>query len=466
MWAFAPGSCLEKAYHRLWARHLRNQARQLIESFYEQISRQENKHNIKYWGEKHPHLSNCLPFVSELYPEATYVYAVRDPRDVACSIAEMNRVPVRQAIDDWQCFANAYENFTQSLPPENVKVVKYEHLVGDYESVLSELLNALGLCMDDASRRYLDRNKSRDSHRPGSLRTFDYSTKSVGRWSRDMSREDHDYVLLKYGGILEKYGYSHERNPTSDRTDYLEFECNICGFRNKVDRAVLDRERRSCGGCHSSVRTRSIIHLLSMEMYGESLKIDDFPESRNITGISLSDWPGYVRRLEREFSYANTFYHKKPQFDICNPEGYGPVDFLISSEVFEHVAPPVSRAFIGTHKTLKEGGVLILTTPFMNRRETTVEHFPELFEYEIVERAPEGYELVNTTTDGRRQVFRNLRFHGGVGQMLEMRVFSRTDPLSHLRLAGFSKVDVRDEDYPKFGIVWQSPWSTPIVARK
>jgi len=460
------GILFGKAYHRLWAGHLRQQARPLLESFYEQIARQENKHDIKYWGEKHPHLSNCLRFLSELYPEATYVYAVRDPRDVACSIAEMNSVPVRKAIDNWRRFADAYEKFIQSLPSDSVKVVKYEHLVADYESVLRGLLDALGLQMDDACLRFLDRNKNKDSHRPGALRTVDFSAKSVSRWSRDMSREDHEYVLPKCSGFLEKYGYSHERTPALDRADLVEFECNICGSRNKVDRAVLDRERRSCAKCHSSVRTRSIIHLLSMELYGESLKIDDFPESRSISGISLSDWPGYVRKLEKKFSYVNTFYHKMPRLDICNPEGYGPADFLISSEVFEHVAPPVSRAFAGAYETLKEGGVLILTTPFMNKRETTIEHFPELFEYEIVERAPQHYELVNTTSDGRRQVFRDLKFHGGVGQMLEMRVFSRNDLLSHLRSAGFSKVDVRDEDFPRFGIVWQHPWSTPIVARK
>ena len=460
------GILFGKAYHRLWADHLRKQARPLIESFYEQIAGQENKHHIRYWGEKHPHLSNCLPFVSELYPEATYVHAVRDPRDVACSIAEMNGIPVRRAVDNWQRFANAYETFIQSLPPGKVKVVKYEHLVADYESVLSGLLDALGLRMDDTCLEYLDRNKNKDSHRPGALRTVDYSTKSVGRSSRDMSREDHEYVLSKCGPYLEKYGYARERSPVLDSTDRIEFECNVCGFRNRVDRVVLDRERRSCGKCHSSVRTRSIIHLLSMELYGESLRIDDFPQSRNITGISLSDWPGYVRKLEEKFSYVNTFYHKSPRFDICNPEGYGPVDFLISSEVFEHVAPPVSRAFTGAYKTLKEGGVLILTAPFMNKREMTIEHFPELFDYEIVERAPEHYELVNTTADGRRQVFRDLRFHGGVGQMLEMRVFARNDLLGHLRSAGFSTADVRDADYPRFGIVWRYPWSTPIVARK
>ena len=460
------GILFGKTYHRLWASHLRNHAKQLIETFYEDISKKENKTTIRYWGEKHPHLSVCLPFVSELYPEATYVYAVRDPRDVACSIAEMNGVPVRKAVDSWQRFADTYENFVQSLPTENIKVVKYEHLVSDYASVLSDLLNALGLSMDDASRRYLDRNKNKDSHRPSMLRTFDFSKKSVGRWSRDISREDHDYVRSKCSNFLGKYGYHQEADQSSTQADIVEFECNICGFQNKIDRTHLDRERKSCEQCHSSVRARSIINLLSIEIFGRSLRIDEFPDSKHIAGMSLSDWPEYAKRLAKKFSYVNTFLHKKPKFDVCNPKGYDPVDFLISSEVFEHVAPPVFAAFTGAYRTLKDDGVLILTTPFMNKIESTIEHFPELFDYKLVKGASGDYELVNTTADGRRQVFRDLKFHGGVGQMLEMRIFSRNDLLDHLRSAGFTKVDVRDEDCPKYGIVWRYPWSTPIMARK
>ena len=169
--------------------------------------------------------------------------------------------------------------------------------------------------------------------------------------------------------------------------------------------------------------------------------------------------------MARVFSYANTFYHKEPRLDICNPQGHDPVDFLIASEVFEHVAPPVSKAFAGAYETLKRDGALIVTAPFINKG-ATIEHFPELFDYEIVRGKEGGRELVNTTVDGRRQVFRDIKFHGGVGQMLEMRVFSRKDLLDHLHSAGFSKVEVRDEDYPKYGIVWQHSWSTPIVARK
>jgi hypothetical protein len=47
-----------------------------------------------------------------------------------------------------------------------------------------------------------------------------------------------------------------------------------------------------------------------------------------------------------------------------------------------------------------------------------------------------------------------------------MRIFSRNDILVHLRSAGFTRVDIRDEDCPERGILWLHPWSTPVVARR
>ncbi len=97
-------------------------------------------------------------------------------------------------------------------------------------------------------------------------------------------------------------------------------------------------------------------------------------------------------------------------------------DFIISSDVFEHVVPPVSRAFENVWKMLKPGGVFVLTVPYGAQRET-VEHFPELNEFSIVERDG-SFVLRNKTRTGVLQEFNDLVFHGGPRTTLEMRVFS------------------------------------------
>ena len=198
-----------RAYRDLWAGNLRQQSKRLIESYYERIAAHESRGSIKYWGEKHPHLHTCLHYVSELYPDAIYIYAVRDPRDVACSIAQMNGIAVDRAVENCLRFIDSYESFVASLAPGRVKVVRYEDLVADYESVLSDTLRALGLDLDEASREYLRLHANRDAHKPGHnlFQDVDFSKTSVERWTRDMSTDEQSNARTKLSGFLNRHGY-------------------------------------------------------------------------------------------------------------------------------------------------------------------------------------------------------------------------------------------------------------------
>ena len=86
---------------------------------------------------------------------------------------------------------------------------------------------------------------------------------------------------------------------------------------------------------------------------------------------------------------------------------------------------------------------MIFTVPFTLEAET-IEHFPELHDYRLLE-TPEGRRLENRTTDGRRQVYHKLVFHGGPGSTLEMRVFSRASLEREFAQAGFSRMRIADE---------------------
>src|SRR4029077_11767976 len=75
----------------------------------------------------------------------------------------------------------------------------------------------------------------------------------------------------------------------------------------------------------------------------------------------MTDWKAYADRLAEKFSYRNTYYYQQPRLDISAvevPAHFLSNDFVISSEVFEHVVPPVSRAFENVSKMLKPGGLL------------------------------------------------------------------------------------------------------------
>ena len=114
------------------------------------------------------------------------------------------------------------------------------------------------------------------------------------------------------------------------------------------------------------MRWRSIVHALSLELFGRSLAITDFPVRFDIAGVGLTDWEGYAVPLARRLDYHNTYYHQEPKLDItCPPPEYeGSLDFVISSDVFEHVPPPVALGFAGLRKLLKPGGVAIFSVPY------------------------------------------------------------------------------------------------------
>jgi hypothetical protein len=113
---------------------------------------------------------------------------------------------------------------------------------------------------------------------------------------------------------------------------------------------------------------------------------------------------------------------------------------------------------------LKPYGVLCITVPSVIADQTD-EHYPDLHQYSVIELAGE-HVLINRKKDRTLEVHQKLVFHGGIGTTLEMRLFAQADLVRKLRGAGFSDVVLQMEPVERFGIVFDGPWSRPLVARK
>ena len=240
-----------------------------------------------------------------------------------------------------------------------------------------------------------------------------------------------------------------------DTPQVIEYRCNICGRHNRLDQRQFHRELAGCQRCGALARFRGIIYVLA-KFLGESeaTNLLEWPRRKNISGIGMSDWFKYARLLRKKFSYENTFFDRRPQFDILNltETHKGKYDFVICSDVFEHILTPVQQGFDNLFQLLKPGGCLIFSVPY-TRGSQTVEHFPDLYEYEIINFRGNKI-LVNRDREGKLQVYENLVFHGGKGATLEMRVFCESDVLNRLYQSGFENIHIHDQPQLSIGYYW------------
>lgn len=206
--------------------------------------------------------------------------------------------------------------------------------------------------------------------------------------------------------------------------------------------------------------------MLSQELFGSPLLLTEFPRVKSLRGLGTSDSESYANRLADRFDYRNTFLHREPRFDIVHPSSdeFGRYDFLLSSEVLEHVLSPVETALQNACRMLKPSGVFVFTVPY-SLEATTSEHFAGLHDFGFAQLSDRTL-LVNRTSQGEVRVFDDLIFHCGGGSTLEMREFSEAGLRSLLATAGFTEVRIDGEDHPESGIVRRYSWSLPIAARK
>jgi SAM-dependent methyltransferase len=245
------------------------------------------------------------------------------------------------------------------------------------------------------------------------------------------------------------------------------FQCNITGQYFDLEKNDTDREGGLRFGYNK--RFRAICYWLTKMQYGECKILQNLEVNKNIKGIGMSD-ASWASICEEKFNYVNTFYHCSPYLNINNDDHvkqYRDLDFIISSDVFEHVDPfpSIQHSFNNLYRMLKKGGFIVFSVPFDYGEHK--EHYPNLYDYEIKLENDE-YVLYNTTIDNKKERFTNLCFHGGPGSVLELRFFSKSSLTTYLENAGF--VDIafhnNEDDMNRYGICWDNNLSLIITAKK
>lgn len=241
----------------------------------------------------------------------------------------------------------------------------------------------------------------------------------------------------------------------TDQPAVISFRCNLCGHDNSAPANSKHRELLNCEQCGSSARVRGVVYALQRDILRDTgTPLREAPPQKRLRGVGMSDWTGYASDLDRIFDYTNTFYHQEPSLDVTDVASagkYQDLDFVISSDVLEHVVAPVSQALKNIRGMMRDDGLFILTAPYVEGYES-IEHFPHLHDFRIVP-GDGGYLLENWTANNLHERFEHLIFHGGPGSTLEMRMFGEGDLLNLLKYAGF-KCEILEPRIESIGYIW------------
>jgi SAM-dependent methyltransferase len=167
--------------------------------------------------------------------------------------------------------------------------------------------------------------------------------------------------------------------------------------------------------------------------------LNDQPLCKNILAIGISDHPCYAGALERMFRYRNTFLHTNPRLDLCDSASvseFADLDLITCSDVLEHTGDPPVVTMRRLRDMLRPGGFAVVSVPTYHMPET-IEWYPGARSVHVVKLSAQQNVVVWETLRGSIYTDTTPAFHGGPGDVLEMRICSQSGVLSTARAVGF-----------------------------
>jgi hypothetical protein len=170
------------------------QIRELAGGLVHNLFAQKATHAGKsHWCEKTPANMTRIVGLSLMFPEAKHIIIVRDPRDMACSLSERKLRWSPNKIEEtmlWNLsFLRCWLNIKRNLTTEVWLEVRYEDLACNGPATFERVSRFLNLEMVDA------------------FRLTEVFGKSVGRWRKELSKEQKRWFVAEGVDVLAEFGY-------------------------------------------------------------------------------------------------------------------------------------------------------------------------------------------------------------------------------------------------------------------
>jgi hypothetical protein len=176
----------------------------------EQVCRAKMEGNGKFaWGSK---LLARYAEIRIVYPQAKFIYIVRDGRDIAASRQGLGtfRQPVAEIAKSWDAQFRQFQKL-QTDAPDGFRIVRYETLVVSPRETLVGLQEWIGVNNDEGVLAHERLRTSLENHSGGHLSGRQVAKAinagSIGRWKTDLKKAEAKEFEAVAESTLVELGY-------------------------------------------------------------------------------------------------------------------------------------------------------------------------------------------------------------------------------------------------------------------
>ena len=163
------------------------------------------------YGDKTQSNIHQLPMLAELFPEAKFIHAVRDGRDVA--LAHTDGTKIEQVAVSWKRRVTAGREAGAAVGPDRYIESRFEELIDDTEGAVGRLCDFLDLPFDPQMLTYYERagdivsttavpDRHKDIYLP--------PTKGLRDWRLELSDDQVARFEALAGPLLTELGYERK----------------------------------------------------------------------------------------------------------------------------------------------------------------------------------------------------------------------------------------------------------------
>jgi len=193
---------------------------QLLDSLFQTFAEHTNGGTDYLGNKKDLYSTGYGPYTKKVFPDAKFVYIVRDPRDVTRSILKnLSERTLAEAAGT--CMnRDCYMAKMMELFPDDVLVVRYEDLISEPERVCRSMCDFLGVPFDERMLTFYEMNLD-GSRLLGVTRhihphtTTPFNPGLIGQWKRKKSFaiEELQTIEAITRDYMKRYGYEPEAPP-------------------------------------------------------------------------------------------------------------------------------------------------------------------------------------------------------------------------------------------------------------